>query len=319
MSRSDPSLVRELSTPTLPTFMTSCLGLFTTQSCKGSAEGSIPVLESVLSAFHELLCHYPTTLRPFAARIHHLLLPMLAPISSSVKDAEDGLPVRAIGLSNTSLCIKARQLFVRLHFSVAKGTAGDEWLAAYRAVEAETTETADLVFRSLRRGTQQDILPSGGKADSGFQRERLCQTAMGPLKLPRWNGIMSGMDRMAQLFDILRQFYLEMTGTVVVVPLGTTINLIARALSVITCPDGKVFDSWTGHDGTGSNIEEDEALVVWAGTPQVHIAALKLCSVLLDRLEGMNLPVAQGVLQQVIYISGAESRNRCVCVELISK
>ena len=306
--------MRELSTPTLPTFMTSCLGLFTVQ---GPAESFVPVFESVLSAFHELLYRYPTTLRPFAPRIHHLLLPMLAPTSSSVEDGEDGLPVRTISLTNPSLCVKARQLFVRLHFSAAKGMAGDEWLAAYRAVEAEITGTADLVFRSLRRGTQQIIVPSGGKADSGFQRERLCQTAVGPLKLPRWTGMMSGMDRMAQLFDILRQFYLERTGITVVVPLGTTVNLIARALSVIACSNGKVSDSWTGHDGTDSDIDEDEALAVWAGAPQVHIAALKLCSVLLDRLERMNLPVAQGILQQLICISGAESRDRYVYVELV--
>lgn len=144
--------MRELSTPTLPTFISSCLNLISINQENRAACSSVSLSESVLAAFCELVCLYPSAFKPFVSRIQMLLLSWLAPILSCLDARNPSSAESDPSFASPMLCHKGRQLFVRLHMSASKGALNEEWNGAHRTLAAEFTETANYVFRSVDEG-----------------------------------------------------------------------------------------------------------------------------------------------------------------------
>ena len=289
--------MREISTPALPSFITSCLDLVTitpfSRRDNDDTDESDPFLGPVLFAFSKLLQRYPTVFRPFAARIQDILRPVLAPTPS----AKDGKSINS--LCPPQVVNLAVRVFIRLQFCVPKGSADREWAAAYRGVVVELDTTADHVFRSVveRRisASSSERVDSESSAGIFGQRE---STSMG---LPGWNGIAAGVERVIGLLDILRQFYLEPTISSISLPLGMTVDLLTRVFSVADSHEDSENSRRRGLESRTEDIrEEQEGL--WVGLPQIHVAALKVLSAMMDRLGLPFLPLAQNALEQVTWI-----------------
>ncbi|EER37542.1 conserved hypothetical protein [Histoplasma capsulatum H143] len=133
------TLVREITTPSLPTFITSCLNLVSVKPIDGQArqlKRINPLLDTVLRVFLELLPHHPTIFRPFSSQIHGLVLPLIAPFGVSGSLSRSGIRL-------------AQRLFITLHQCAPKNTGGEEWLKACRSTISSVHQTSDHLFRGV--------------------------------------------------------------------------------------------------------------------------------------------------------------------------
>ncbi|RAL60139.1 hypothetical protein DID88_000764 [Monilinia fructigena] len=172
MTHQYQTLVREITTPTLPTFVTSCLNLI---SSKPSLDMSSSIVETVFQSFTMLLPRHTTIFRPFASQLRAVTRPYLActlcdkgHVSLSVKDG-------------------ARKLVVVLHQTVAKNGGGEEWGKAVRDLVQDIHVTADQVFRAVVEDWEST---AGYIAEPVNVNEELSGGARTPEDLSRWTGIM---------------------------------------------------------------------------------------------------------------------------------
>lgn len=286
-----PTLVREITTPSLPGFITSSLNLI---SVKPSSEPvrklkpNTPFLEIVLSAFLELIARHPTIFRPFSAQIHSILQAIIGATSPTFSGP---------------LVDLAEQLFIALHNCAPKNTSAEEWKNACRMAISSAHRAADYVLRgvveqwesvdaTLRQGAQpQDY--SQVVADAG-------PDALG---LPGWEGIHAGVERLTVLLRLLSRFLTAPTASTVTIPLGLILDLTSR-LNAITVPA-------PGADvPVNSQIGREERDGLWAELPRVHAVCMKLLLSAVDALETGVVPVAQTILEQALWVFRAEKFNK---------
>ncbi|GIK00468.1 hypothetical protein Aspvir_004493 [Aspergillus viridinutans] len=288
-----PTLVREITTPSLPGFITSSLNLISVKPASEPVrklKPSTPFLEIVLSAFLELIARHPTIFRPFSAQIHSILQEIIGATSPTFPGATVDL---------------AEQLFIALHNCAPKNTSAEEWKNACRMTISSAHRTADYVLRgvveqwesvdaTLRQGAQpQDY--SQVVADAG-------PDALG---LPGWEGIHAGVERLTVLLRLLSRFLTAPTASAVTIPLGLILDLTSR-LSAITVPA-------PGADmPVNLQIGREERDGLWAELPRIHAVSMQLLLSAVDALETGVVPVAQTILEHALWVFRAEKFNKDV-------
>ncbi|KAE8451921.1 hypothetical protein EG329_002762 [Mollisiaceae sp. DMI_Dod_QoI] len=286
MTHQYQTLVREITTPTLPAFVSACLTLVSPKS-SSTKVAIVPssLEEIVFEALAMLAPRHTTIFRPFASQIRRIVCRYLAPTSS------DGLFVPY------SVKDSARCLYVVLHQTAAKNTSGEEWSKALRELVRETHATADQVFRAVVEDWESTAGYPSTSVDVNRQPYGGGSTPEG---LPKWTGIFAGVERLVGLLEILAVYLKEETSAPVALPLGDIIDAINRMLSIaIPASSG----SNTGasarlHPG----IDREERDMLCTCLPQVYIAALQLVSMIAKRLEGSFLSVAQDMFDQLVWI-----------------
>ena len=302
LCRSSQTLTRELSTPILPAFITTCLDSI---DPKGIGYSSQRLLESIFSAFSELIPLYPSTFRPYATRIQRVLLLFLAPISSADHRSYVTYQCRI----SPAICRAGRRLFVRLHFCASKGVVQDEWAAAFNAVRGEFHETADLVFRAVLDGQQHNTGSSNDALQSNYLTGDVQQGNSSPMGLPSWTSITQGTERLIGLLSLLREFFTEKTASVVFLSLGMTTSMLSKIFLLTASPRGIILDSWRDPAQPRPDIGRDEREGLWIQLPTIHIAGMKLILAIIHRLKSSFLPLACETLQQVVQVFEIESWN----------
>ncbi|KAH1499038.1 hypothetical protein KXV92_006544 [Aspergillus fumigatus] len=286
-----PTLVREITTPSLPGFITSSLNLISVKPASEpirKLKPNTPFLEIVLSAFLELIARHPTIFRPFSAQIHSILQEIIGATSPTFPGATVDL---------------AEQLFIALHNCAPKNTSAEEWKNACRLTISSAHRAADYVLRgvveqwesvdaTLRQGAQpQDY--SQVVADAG-------PDALG---LPGWEGIHAGVERLTVLLRLLARFLTVPTASAVTIPLGLILDLTSR-LSAITVPA-------PGADvPVNLQIGREERDGLWAELPRIHTVCMKLLLSAVDALTTGVVPVAQTILEQSLWVFRAEKFNK---------
>ncbi|KAH6684067.1 rRNA processing/ribosome biogenesis-domain-containing protein [Halenospora varia] len=303
MTHQYPTLVREITTPTLPAFITSCLNLISSPSSKASNVLS-SLTETVFGSLSTLLPRHTTIIRPFAAQIRLVTKPYLAPTLS------DKLFVSA------SLRESSRSLVIALHHTVAKNAGGEEWGKAVRVIVKDIHRTSDHVFRAVIEDWEST---SGYIAEPINVNDQLCGGGISDTDLSRWDGISAGVERLAGLLETLGQYFKNETSTPVSIPLGPILDMITRMLS-ISIPS----ESASAHGGARLHpaIDRDERDGLWCGLPQIHVATLQLISSLADRMQENFLPMAPGLFDQIVWAfsSGRDAPEfRLVTYDVVSK
>jgi pre-rRNA-processing protein RIX1 len=276
------TLVREITTPTLPTFITSCLNLISARSKSQIVSSSLE--EVVFQSFAILVPRHTTIYRPFVSQIRPILRPYLAPTSF------DGSFV------SMELKQSARRLDVILHQTAPKNTGGEEWAKAVRELVRDTHSTADLVFRAVIEDWESS---SGYQADPVDVNIELRGGDKTPGDLPAWAGIYAGTERLAGLLEYLAAYFKSETSTPVAMPLGSISDMIARMLSIsIPWPDS----SATGGPRLHPAIDRDEKDGLFAGLSEVYVGALHLLDAIAERLQESFMPLAQGIFDQLTWV-----------------
>lgn len=274
------NLVREITTPALPTFLASCLNNVEKKSC-GASE-----LQTVLDAFATLIPKHPTIFRTYEAQIRSLLVRILSSIAS---DSTQGL------FYTQSQIQSAQKLFVLLHHCAPKQGASDKWDATLLATTAAAHATCDILFRSVKEDDPRDktrvAIVDAGEVGSD---------SIDDIALTAWNGVFNGSKRLITILGLIEAHFQNSTYATVSVRIGAVLDLVRRILSLTT----EVRDDSSNFNSAVTK-EEREALL--ATLPSIHVAALHLVCSVLCQLEQYVVPIIQNVLDLVIGVYSAES------------
>jgi pre-rRNA-processing protein RIX1 len=290
------TLIREITTPSLPAFIAASLNLV---SVKPSSEPTrilkeeTPLLETILDAFINLVYRHPNIFRPFAAQIRSLLLPVIGGSSSA-------------GPFPGSVVYLSQQLFISLHHCAPKNSSGEEWASACKLTIASTHRAANHVFRAVLE--QWESTDPQLMAKPGDYSQKAQDDEPDPLGLLGWQGVHSGADRIISLLHLLSGFMSNMTASMVNVPLGAILDLTSRLTSVIVPGEGDDVPESRVQLNQALNREEREEL--YTELPRIHVACMDLLSVMVDILESGILSVAQSMFEQVVWVFGAEKVHR---------
>ncbi|KAK2594933.1 hypothetical protein QQS21_007336 [Conoideocrella luteorostrata] len=286
------TLVREIATPTVPEFIKACLQLI-----KPSASGQTPaaplnVAETILDAFSTLLPLYPTTLRPFSAQIRSAVRGYLAPTLS------DDL------LVPQSMQRAARKLAISLHCVAAKSGGSDEWAKLLDSLLRELHATADQILRAVDESWE---------GTSGYHRQRV-----GPEgeptggngsgdQLPPWSGLGSGAERLVGIFNHLADCLRYPTKVAVVIPVGALMDAVSRVCLIARLyPKSQTWDQAVETNAAISREEKDE---LWSVIPDIHLSALTLVSVMLQRFGQGMAPMVPEVLDHLVRVFKSDIAN----------
>jgi pre-rRNA-processing protein RIX1 len=287
-----PTLVREITTPLLPSFITICLNLIKPNIVRtDDATLTIlsPFLEPVFRSLSELLPHHPTIFRPFTPRLNSIALNL-------------------IGDASTPLVITdlASDIITALHFSASKNAAAAEWTQTCKAVILSCHTAADLTFRSVIEDWEcpEEIGPST-LVDKDYDNR---VHARGPdtFGLAAWIGVHYGIQRLVRLVRLLMKLLSRQTAQQVSFQIGLIIDLAARLTAVTAMQDSRASQFSVRPNAEVGRDERDE---LWMELPTLHIATLDLLSTILESFSGAALPIARIVFDQTIDVFNAEQRD----------
>ncbi|KAK8169883.1 rRNA processing/ribosome biogenesis-domain-containing protein [Phyllosticta citrichinensis] len=286
LTRDYQTLVREITTPSLTPFITSCLNILAKSS--RLEPGTPQLVETVLESFARLLSRHPTTFRPHLGKISRFLADVVASASST----------QAAHLRDDGL-VAARKLFVQLPCCATKGASKEEWEKSLLNVVSAAHQTANKVFRGVLEEWEtvagvQISNTSNQTADQALAE----QDAHG---FPGWTGIYAGADHLVGLLRLLAEFTTTPTApaTPVSYRIAHVMDLITRLLSV-TAPaaKGKQEGGMTFNDQIGKEERND----LWTILPQIHVAAICLAEALIERFGQAMTPLVEFLLERLVYL-----------------
>ncbi|WEW56602.1 hypothetical protein PRK78_002049 [Emydomyces testavorans] len=296
-----PTLIREITTPCLPSFVTACLNII---SVKSALDGSRRLKQNhslvitVFSAFLELLPSHPTIFRPFSAQIHDLLLPLIGSIGS------------ADFISDTVVSL-AQRLFVCLHHCAPKNTSGEEWLKAYRSTILAAHQAGDQLFRGIREQWESIDAEIRQSSKSRNYCNLVGDEGPDPLRLRGWNGVQEGSGRLVSLLRLLSQFLSMRTHLNVSIPIGSTLDLTAR-LTSLNVP---VSENENGMSNLIiREIGQDERDSLFSELPKIYVSTLDLLCAIVEVSGTSSISIAQNCLDQALWVFDSAKPSRAVRV-----
>lgn len=309
LTREYQTLVREITTPSLPGFITSCLNNVSSRTSSQDVRKPnvhSPLLETVLEALGELLPHHPTSFRPFVSQIRSLILPLIAPTPSNLlHDGSTKQSVVETGSSTRPCTAAAQRLFVLLHCCAAKNTSGDEWNKALRTTVANIHIITDQVFRA----TFEDWEPSNKTQVNGTNPKDygtiISDAGLDLLGLPQWKGIHAGCERLSGLLLLLQSSLETKNSSMVSLPVGAVVDVVTRVLSLLV-PAAADPRPYEGGPRLNPEITREEREALWARLPQIHVAALRTLSTLLARLGAASSALPHGLLDLLLWVFRSE-------------
>jgi pre-rRNA-processing protein RIX1 len=281
------TLVREITTPTLPAFITSCLNLITSKSSSKTVNVPPSLRETIFRSFSMLLPRHTTIYRPFISQIRLATRPFLAPTLS------DDLFVPQ------SLKESSQRLVVLLHQTAPKNAGGDEWGKAVRDLVRVVHETSDHAFRAVIEDWESTANYSSKAVDVN---QPLNGGGKAVEDLPPWTGIHAGIERIIGMLEMLAEYFRSETSTPVAIPIGSIVDMVTRMLSIAI--PSSLAESLNGHGAARLHpaIDRDERDGLWSGLPQIYVAALQLINTIAERMEQAFLPISQSCLDQLAWV-----------------
>ncbi|KAG5757193.1 hypothetical protein H9Q70_000218 [Fusarium xylarioides] len=279
------TLVREIATPTIPTFVTACIKLISLPKNGEKLQTPLSVIETICDALSALIPLYPTTIRPSNSKLKTAVKPYLVPTQSD----ETVIP--------QSLQRASRKLVISLHHVAAKSGGSDEWAKLIDTLLEELHSTADQVLRAVqeswegtsgftRSQVELDNEPSGGGSSAD--------------ELPAWSGINAGADRLIGLFQYLSDCLRYPTKAPVTIPTSALVDAASRLLLIARLSSKS--QTWDQALQTNAAIAREEKDELWAALPDIHIAALHLIEALSQRLGQNAVSIAPEILDHLVRV-----------------
>ena len=238
---------------------------------------------------------HPTSFRPFVPQIISWIHPLIAPTPSSFESENDTNCISA------SVSESARRLFVSLHVSGPKNTAGEVWTGSIEVLIISVQRTADKIFRSLI----EDWTSSTGSyaaATSILVEDVISDQKPTPLNLPAWTGIHAGIERLDGLLHTLQAFLASATAAVVTLPVGNILNLIERILSTFPPGQGR-------NPRVNPEIGRDEREGLWVELPRLQISAIGVYSLMISRMGHGSAAIASTIMEQLLWTFESQFGN----------
>ncbi len=295
LTQNHPTLLREVTTPLLPPFITACLNLI--KPVKGQFGGkptevASPLLNPVLQCWSQLLPQHPTIFRPFVTRMKLVSQSLLENIATPTSTKE---------LASTLLCL--------LISCAPKNTAPQEWTQMASCIISSAHHTADKLFRAVL----EEYEPSDTSSQRLTGKHNFSKDPRIPdkdqLGLSAWTGIEEGSSRLVTLIDLLRSLISIATPHSVAVPVGSIFDLTSRLLLVIL-PESKSNGAFALRHHNEASREEKEQL--WLYLPHIHVSCLDLVRIMNGICGQSLLAVEGGILNQLLAAFGAMSGHDAI-------
>ncbi|TKA31075.1 hypothetical protein B0A50_02043 [Salinomyces thailandicus] len=273
------NLVREITTPALPAFLSACLTNAENKRCSASE------LQTILEAFAVLVPRHPTIFRNNETQIRALLTKIISTTPSN--------PLADSHYTQQQQ-LTSQRLLALLHHCTPKQGAANNWDETLKAAITAAHNICDRLFRSVvetqsssagvQHSATQNVLLQG-------EAELESDVAFG---LRGWKGVYAGSERLESLIAQIRAHIETGTGGAVTVRLGLIVDLLARLFSV-KAPRGK--DSLMQANNQVSKEERD---ALFRLLPSIHVAAVRLTITLLDRFGGVIASIAHSLLADIV-------------------
>lgn len=284
LTRDSQSLVREITTPNLPTFITSSIQLL----------GTRPQLaQTVFEAFSQLIGRHPTIFRSYTHQLRPVFLQYLAPVKSEVSCSEDTQEA-------------ARHLFVQLHECAPKNTAAVEWDVGFQHAITCAHEDLDQVFRSVleewESTTGYQPIQHNAQALS-LDAARFDKDSLG---LSVWAGLYQGSQRVIGLLAILRSYLATPTTFEATIKISAVTDLLRRVLSLVRPASPR---EWEATGRADSRFERKEREELASILPDLHVEAVRTVHVLIQRFGATSVTIAHSLLVQLAWVFDAEKSD----------
>jgi pre-rRNA-processing protein RIX1 len=313
LTREYPTLLREITTPALPEFITRCLHLL------GSKSPSVQrkLTDTILSVFAELIPRHPATFRPYVNKIREAAWAVIAGDSSREDKAQSGTP-NSFPFPRICRTLAQRVISI-LAFCTPKEASG-EWESGLIATIETAHRTADQLFRAVIEEWESTAGYISTKSSGDIQdfNDEVQSSGTDTLGLPDWRGITGGTERMITLLGLLGQYMVTSTpeGHPITLRLGPVLDLLNRIFA-ITVPGSKSAPEMGLR--LNQQVDKHERQALWASLPSIHVAALELVSALVNRSGPTSSPVSQSLLEEVLWVFQAEHsdpRVRMACYDV---
>ena len=291
LAHDHPSVVREIVTPSLPPFITSCLRLIESPS-NSTAFGRLSI--TVFSSFSRLLTNHPNIFRTFSGRIKELTSSVIDPTSSKNYDFTSLV-------FPSELARAAQQLNIQLHQSALKAQCGEEWTRELKDVISNTHRITDQVFRAVIEDWIATTSTNGSNHAS----------SNGILKFDDSGDIHTNSDRLINSLSFIQLYIATPTSTVVNFPMGSVMELLSRLLSLIV-PSKKGSADWSGGIRFNAQISNEERQALWTLLPHVHATTIEIIVSLIDRFGGTFVSGLDILIDQIVWVNDAENGHECV-------
>lgn len=297
LTREYPSLVREITTPSLSPFIQSALQV-------AASKSSPALLETILESFNQLLPRHPTTFRTHLKHIHQLLSQTIAPTPSSKLG-----PGQATGARpdvTPAVSDAARRLYTQLPCSAPKGATSDEWQKNFKKAVENAHSLGDKVFRAVvedwKSSAREAAMANGQTLDDEVQ-----DLNADTMSLPPWSGIFAGGERLLGLLSLIKTYILCPTIMPVNLSIGTVVDLLTRLLS-LTLPSakGQGFQNAIKFNNQVSKEERDN---LWLILPEIHVAAIDLLLALTQRSDASTTAIDAAMLDQIVWLFASEKET----------
>jgi pre-rRNA-processing protein RIX1 len=296
LTREYPTLVREITTPSLPTYIQSGLQM-------ANSKASAPLLQTVLESFNELLPRHPTMFRTYLKQLHPLLARLMAPTPSTKLDQEQSTAPK---LELTAGVVHAaQQLHVQISSCAPKGAASEEWEKSVKMTISNIHRTADKIFRAV----YEDWQPAarGATANGHTFDDEVQDLESDDMALPVWSGMFAGSERLVQLLRLIQMYLSNPTTSTVSINIGAMMDVVTRMLA-LTVPGsgGKGYQNAVKLNNQASK-EERETL--WLVLPEIHVAAIEVLLALASRSQSSTLPLDALVIDQLVWVFASEKES----------
>ncbi|EXJ62643.1 hypothetical protein A1O7_03081 [Cladophialophora yegresii CBS 114405] len=295
LTQGHPTLLREVITPLLPPFLTSCLGLI--RPVKAQVDGNLtevanPLLNPVLQCCNQLLPHHITLFRPFVARFKLVCQSLLEESGTSA--------------TTRKLAIKLMCLLISC---APKMTVSLEWTQTAASIINSAQATADRLFRAvIEEHEPNDTSNQRAFGKHNFSKEPRISDK-DESGLDSWTGIYEGTVRLCTLVNWLDALISVKTPQAVTVPLGSILDLTSRLLAV-TPPESKSNATPTLRYHNEATRDEKEQL--WLNLPQIHLSCLRVLQKMTGIYGASVLAVAGAMLNQTLDAFEAMSRHETI-------
>lgn len=308
LAQDHQSIVREIITPSMTHFITSCLNILKARPSGGekrTSNGHYSLPHTVIQALCELIPSYPSLFRPFVAQMRLLVQPLIAATHSDLGMSREKSPD-----SNTSsIAEHSRKLFVLLNACAPKKLSGDEWTRSVQDVIKSSHRTADLVFRAVMEDWESSSTRIRSESiTTRVFSEPICDMESDELGLPGWKGICAGTERLDGLLRTIQTFLTGSTPSNVNLPISSILDVVTRVLSV-KAPLAENGNAARGGLRANSEIGRDEREGLLFSLPNVHVLALGILSTLISRLGYISASFCQGALIQALWLFENEFAN----------
>ncbi|KAH7087478.1 rRNA processing/ribosome biogenesis-domain-containing protein [Paraphoma chrysanthemicola] len=307
LTREYPTLVREITTPSLPAFIQSGLHM-------ANSKAPSTLLQVILESFNELLPRHPTIFRSYLKQLNPFLARLIAPTPSSklgVEQAPGSKPDITAEVVDA-----AQQLYVLTPCCTPKGATSEEWEKSFKATINSAHRVADKVFRAVF----EDWRPSTRETTNGHTLDDEVQDLEpDDMGLSIWSGIFAGGERLLHLLRLIQHYLANTTANPVTLNIAVIVDLVTRLLS-LTIPGigGKALQNSVK---ANNQVSKEERENLWLLLPGVHVAAIEVLLVLAQRSRSSTLPLDSLILDQIVWVFAAEKNNlqiRAACYHAVA-